>query len=732
MTARPSTSPRTVTVALVGNPNTGKTTLFNALSGLHQKVGNYPGVTVEKKEGTFRVGDTTVRLVDLPGTYSLAARSPDELLTVDLLLGEQSGEVRPDVILNIVDASNLERHSFLTSQLTDLGIPVVVAVNMLDMAAAQGKKLDLEKYSHALGVPVYGIEAHRKVGLDALKTALVQPVSLPASPLQFPAAFEQELQALQQQLPGPPHRAMVARLLIDRAGAVEERWLKRQPELASALHAARQRLEAAQCGVPQMEARTRYGYLRQALQHVSQQTGTTQSDYSTRLDRLLTHKFWGMLIFLGLLFVIFQSIFIGAEPAKALLDDGIKQLGTWCTGALETGPLKSLIEEGIFGGVGAVITFLPQILILFAFLCVLEDCGYMARAAYLMDKVMSKCGLSGKSFIPLLSSFACAIPGIMATRVIEDRRDRLATMIVAPLMSCSARLPVYSLLIGAFVPKDTRLGLWLPGIVLFALYMLGIGVAPLVAWCFKRTLLRGETPLFLLELPPYRWPSLGSVFYRMLERAWAFVRRAGTFILASMILVWALLYFPRTAPDGNRYDVQLEALKEQKEAAVKAGEQQEADNLEEQILKLQGQWKRNSYLGRLGYALEPVFRPLGWDWRIGTAALASFPAREIMVGVLGILFDVGEVEEEEQQTLARELQKAIWENEPQRKLFSLATALSILVFFALCCQCASTLAVIARESNSWFWPLITFIYMTVLAYVAAFVTYHISIGLGGG
>lgn len=738
MTAAPSTT-RTLTVALVGNPNTGKTTLFNALSGMHQKVGNYPGVTVEKKVGTFRVGDTIIHLIDLPGTYSLAARSMDEMVTVDLLLGHQPGEPKPDLILNIVDATNLERHSFLTSQLIDLGIPLIVAANMMDMAQTQGITVDAEKYRQAMGVTLFPIEAHRHVGLEQLKQALVQPETTPAPRMVFPQPFQDEVKllgTLLQELgasPGDTHDALLARILIDRQGASEERYKKRFPnKLETALSAARARLDAAQCSVPQVEARTRYQFLRRSLAQVAVQHGTPPTkSTSAWLDRLVTHRVWGLLIFLVILFVIFQSIFIGAEPAKSLLDQGIKLLGDWSTSWMSTGPLKSLIQDGLFAGVGGVVTFLPQILILFAFLSVLEDCGYMARAAFLMDKIMSRCGLSGKSFIPLLSSFACAIPGVMATRVIEARRDRLATMLVAPLMSCSARLPVYALLIGAFVPLNTVLGHALPGLVLFSLYMLGIIVAPLVAWAIKRTVLRGETPLFILELPPYRWPSLISVVRRMLERGWAFVYRAGTFILASMIIVWALLYFPRVDAQGQLYDQRLEVLNTQKEEATKADKKEAADAIDEQIKQVQGAWKRGSYLGRLGHFLEPALKPLGWDWRIGTAALASFPAREVMVGVLGILFDVGEAENDNNEPLGKQLQQATWDDEPGRPLFTLPTALSVMVFFALCCQCASTLAVIARESNSWRWPIFTFVYMTVLAYLAALVTFQLARWLGG-
>jgi ferrous iron transport protein B len=736
MTALPNASSKSLTVALVGNPNTGKTTLFNALSGLHQKVGNYPGVTVEKKVGTFKVNQTVIHLIDLPGTYSLAARSPDELVTVDLLLGQQPGEARPDLILNIVDASNLERHSFLTSQLMDLGIPVLVAANMMDMAAAQGITLDAEKYQQTMGLPIYPIEAHHGTGVETLKQALAKPLPVASKPLAFPEAFEQETRVVRLALGDlnaseqEAHPALVKRLLIDRQGAIEQRYLHKYPSLASALTASRQKLDEARCSVPQIEARTRYGMLRQAIASAIQHSGKTTQKRDSWIDRIVTHRVWGLLLFLAILFVIFQSIFIGAEPAKQLLDTGIKTLGQWCSSWLNSGPLKSLIEDGIFAGVGGVITFLPQILILFGFLAILEDCGYMARAAFLMDKIMSRCGLSGKSFIPLLSSFACAIPGVMATRVIEDRRDRLATMLVAPLMSCSARLPVYALLIGAFVPLNTLLGGWLPGLVLFGLYLIGIVVAPLVAWGLKRTMLRGETPLFVLELPPYRWPSSRSVVFRMLERGWAFIRRAGTFILASMIVVWALLYFPRTDGQGLIYPERIEKLDEKKSEAEKAGNKEAVDKLDEEMKQLQGEWKRHSWLGRVGQAMEPVFTPLGWDWRIGTAAIAAFPAREVMVGTLGILFDVGE-DDEDLKPLQQRLQEATWTGQPQRKLFNLATALSVMVFFALCCQCASTLAVIARESNSWSWPVFAFVYMTVLAYVAALATYHLSAWCGG-
>jgi len=733
---KPTLDQRVITVALVGNPNTGKTTLFNGLSGLHQKVGNYPGVTVEKKVGTVKRGATTLRLIDLPGTYSLAARSPDELVTVDLLLGQQPGEPRPDLILNIVDASNLERHLFLTTQLADLGIPIIVAVNMMDVANSAGVSLDLQGLSEAMQVTMVPVQAHRKIGLEALQQALLAQHPAPATKTAFPAAFQTERSRLEELLAawnGDEHDrdpAQVTRLLVDKQGAIEKRYAQRfGDKLRLALQESRTRLETAGCPVPQVEARTRYAFLRQhASPHINKRAATAKT-WTTRIDRVITHRFWGLLIFLGLLFVIFQSIFVVAEPLKNGMAEAIKWLGVLATSWLDIGPLQSLIQDGVFAGVGGVLTFLPQIVILFGFLAVLEDCGYMARAAFLMDKIMARCGLSGKSFIPLLSSFACAIPGVMATRVIEDRRDRLATILVAPLMSCAARLPVYTLMIAAFVPTDTALGTSLQGIVLFGMYLLGIVIAPLAALVFKRTILRGETPIFILELPPYKLPSVRSVLYRMFERGWAFVRRAGTFILATMIVIWALLYFPRTDERGRYYDERIAQLQEKSDAAREA--KQETGALEAELSHVQGEWKRNSYLGRFGRTVEPAFTPLGWDWRITTASLASFPAREVIVGVLGILFDLGDVEEEKTEPLAKQLQEASWEGGSGRKLFTLATALSVMVFFALCCQCASTLAVIRRETNSWRWPIFTFSYMTVLAYGGALLTYQIASRLGG-
>ena len=710
---------RTLTVALVGNPNTGKTTLFNALSGLRQRVGNYPGVTVEMKKGKARSGDRAFDMIDLPGTYSLAARSPDEMVAVDLLLGHCPGEPRPDVVLAIVDASNLDRHLYLVTQLLELGRPVVVALNMLDVAAGHGLKIDAELLSKKLGPPVVPIRANKSKGFDDLQRAVLDAAERPAAVNQpvFPKSFEAEVELLQKALGPDVEPFMLRRLLLDVGGSVERRLTEQfGPGVTERVGAARLRLAAAGCPVPLVEARTRFTWIKAITAECVARPAVRPVMWTDRLDRLLTHKVWGTLAFLGVMFLVFQSIFTWARPLMDLIAAGQDWLAAATKAGLPAGPLTSLLADGVIKGVGSVVVFLPQILILFFFIAMLEDCGYMARAAFLMDRLMARCGLSGKSFIPLLSSVACAVPGILATRVIENRRDRLATILVAPLMSCSARLPVYILLIGAFL--TTGWPWWLPGLTMFGLYAIGLVLAPLVALLLKRTLLRGETPVFVMELPTYKIPSIRTVLRRMGDAGWAFVRRAGTYILASMVLVWALLYCPWWDAEGRRYEDRI--------AAVGA----DTDDAK----AIQAEWKRNSLLGRFGQWIEPAVRPLGWDWRIGVAALASFPAREVVVGTLGIVYQAGDVESDKirdaswseagETDLGKALQSAKWDG-TDRQVFTVPTVLSLLVFFALCCQCASTLAVIRRETYSWRWPIVTFVYMTTLAYVAAFAVYQI-------
>ncbi len=745
---------KATTVALVGNPNTGKTTLFNALAGMRQRVGNYPGVTVETKKGQMSYQGQLFDLVDLPGTYSLAPRSPDEMVAVDLILGQQEGEPQPDVVVAIVDASNLERNLYLATQTLELGVPVVIALNMTDVAHGQGIRIDAERLSRQLGVRVVPIQANKRRGLNQLREAIaaaadsqgerekakgestdngsLSPFAFQPSPAKvgvpFPEAFEQEVQALHQSLNAEVPAFLVRRLLLDVGGYAEQRLTDRYGEgIQEQVRAARQRLSAAGCPVPAVEARTRYKWIREATAGCIQRPEQRPITWTDRLDRILTHRVWGTLVFLALMLIVFQSIFTWARPLMELISGGKDLLAGWLSDTLPPGPLTSLLVEGVLEGVGSVVVFLPQIVILFGFIAVLEDCGYMARAAFLMDKLMARCGLSGKSFIPMLSSVACAVPGIMATRVIENRRDRLATIMVAPLMSCSARLPVYILLIAAFLTEG--FAWWVPGVTMFAMYAIGLVVAPLVALLLKRTLLRGETPAFVMEMPLYKWPSARTVLRRMVDSCWAFLRRAGTLILSAMILVWGLMYFPRGDGQGSNYDVRIAKL----QAQAKSAEGEEEVRLQGAIDELKGQWKRQSLLGRMGHAIEPAVRPLGWDWRIGMAALASFPAREVVVGTLGIIYNQGKVDPDEireaekagETKLGKALQDATWDGDPSRKVFTVPVALSLMVFFALCCQCVSTLAVIRRETNSWRWPLFTFVYMTVLAYFGALVVYQV-------
>jgi ferrous iron transport protein B len=742
--------------ALIGNPNTGKTTLFNALSGLRQRVGNYPGVTVETKKGQMRCGGQTFELIDLPGTYSLSPRSPDEMVAVDVILGRQQGEARPDVVVSIVDASNLERNLYLTTQALELGVPVVVALNMIDVAVAQGIHIDVERLSRQLGVPVVAIQANKNKGLDALREAIAAAAKVesggwrvegcffpPPSTLHpplFPDAFERAINQLHQELGADVPEYLVRRLVLDVGGWTEKRLLSQLGEgIRLKVQEIRERLKQAGCPVPAIEARARYGWIREATAGCIQRPAQRTITWTDRIDRVLTHKFWGTLIFLAVMFLVFQTIFTWARPVMKGISDGKDALAELLRGQLPPGPFTNLLLDGVLEGVGAVVVFLPQILILFAFIAVLEDCGYMARAAFLMDKLMAHCGLSGKSFIPMLSSIACAVPGILATRVIENRRDRLATILVAPLMSCSARLPVYILLIGAFL-TGPGFAWWLPGLVMFAMYALGLVLAPLMALLLKRTLLRGETPVFVLEMPLYKLPSPRLVLRRMLDSGWAFLRRAGTLILASMIVVWALLYFPRGGvPEQPPYDVRLAAMQKELDDLKDKGEDEAAEAKEQQVNALTAEWKRQSYLGRMGKAIEPVVGPLGWDWKIGMAALASFPAREVVIGTLGIIYSAGKQNSDEireaanvaDTPLARRMQEARWDDDPARPVFTIPTALSLMVFFALCCQCASTLAVIRRETHSWRWPAFTFTYMTVLAYVGALAVYQVGRFLGG-
>jgi ferrous iron transport protein B len=603
---------------------------------------------------------------------------------------------------------------------------------MVDVAESKGMRLDVERLRANLGVPVVPVQANKQRGLNELQQAIVEAARVGkqgsyASPLPetFQAEVRQLLAEVAQRHAGLEFpRYLMERLVLD-TGYLEKAGLPGvDAGLRESLAAARARLTASGQSLAALETIARYQWVAGVTDGVVTRTAQPSGSLSDRLDRILTHRVYGVLVFIAIVLAMFLAVFRGAVWFMDGIEGTLGAVGERVAALLPPGPLQSLIVDGIIAGVGGVLVFLPQICILFFLIALLEDCGYMARAAYLMDRLMSRIGLSGKSFIPLLSSFACAVPGIMATRVIEDRRDRLVTILIAPLMSCSARLPVYTLLVTMFATSS-----WQFVLTVAALYLLGLLAAVVVALVLKRTLLPGETPAFVMELPSYKIPDLKVVLHRMVERGWEFVRRAGTLIFAVSILVWAAGYFPRnTGQVEGPFAARQAELAEQLDAArqtqpVDENRVAEIEAAQQAIdQEIAGAYIRDSYLGRMGRWIEPIVKPLGWDWRIGCAAIASFPAREVVVGTLGVIYNLGQ--DDGSDTLRETLRAARWDG-TDRPVFTYPTALSIMVFFALCAQCVSTLVVIRRETNSWRWPVFCFVYMTLLAYVAAFITYQV-------
>ena len=616
-------------IALVGTPNCGKTALFNALTGSRQKVANYAGVTVERKSGVLRTASGhRVDLIDLPGTYSLRGRSPDEDITRDVILGKLASESPPDFLLCVADATNLRVALRLVIELKRVHRPMLLVLNMIDIARRRGVDIDLDKLSAELGVPVVTSTAVRRGGIVDLLCRI-------------------------DEIAGKPTGAIA-----------ESDWTT---PAAADLRAAQREADRV---------------IRAAISEPAK-----PDTWTTRVDAVLLHPVWGMVALLLLLFVMFQAVFAWAEPAMELISQGFDALGALSAAVLPDGLLQSFIQNGVISGVGSVIVFLPQILILFLFILLLEDLGYMARAAFLMDRIMGGAGLHGRAFIPLLSSFACAIPGIMATRVIDNKRDRLTTIMVAPLMTCSARIPVYTLIIAAFVPNQPVLGvLGLQGLVMFGLYALGIFSALAVSFVANRFFWRDSaTPPFMLELPDYKLPQLRSVLMNLYQRAMAFLKRAGTTIFSMMVLIWFLASFPRP-PEGAT------------EPAIDFS-----------LAAMIGRW------------IEPVLAPIGFNWQISVALIPGMAAREVAVASLGTVYAIeggNEAAEQVGQMLAGQ--------------WSFATALAFLAWYVFAPQCASTLAVIKRETGGWRWVLITFFYMLSMAYLAAFVTYRVALALGCG
>ncbi|MBL9138058.1 MAG: ferrous iron transport protein B [Verrucomicrobiales bacterium] len=736
--ATPSAPSREFWVVLTGNPNCGKTTLFNALTGMHAKVGNYAGVTVERKEGRLRGTAPHLRfsILDLPGAYSLSPQSLDEEVARDVLFQRLPEVQPPSVVVVVVDASNLERNLYYATQVIELGYPTLIALNMVDVAHDVGMEIDAGALAERLGVPVISTVASRREGLDKIRAEIfrlahrsVEPRQDgvgPRSFLDLPEAFRlasTELAGLLKKL--FPDRAMRANseavlLLSDhQARSFSPVGTAYPAEVQRVVDAGRRQLQAAGIDWSSAVIEARYASVSEIHGAVVRDTAMAGETLSDRIDRVVTHRLAGPLIFIGLMFLMFQAIFTLAEWPMGWIESAVGGLGGWIGEAMPAGDLRNLMTDGVIAGVGAVLVFLPQILLLFLFLSLLEDTGYMARAAFLMDRLMSKVGLHGKSFIPLLSSFACAIPGIMATRTIETPKDRLVTILVAPLMSCSARLPVYTVLIAACIPSVVLLGfVRLSALTLLAMYLLGIVVAIGMAWLFKKTLLRGQAPLLIMELPPYKRPALRVVLRHMWDRSMLFLRRAGTVILVINMVLWVLATYPRdekreAAAAAARADAALLSNPAEREARLLAVEHQVAGE------RLQG-----SFAGFLGRTIEPFIEPLGFDWKIGIGIVSSFAAREVFVSTMSTVYSVGGADDSEEGTQGLVTVLKNQRREDGRPLYTPLTGVTLMIFYVFALQCVSTIAIVRRETNGWYWPIFQWAYMTALAWTFAFVTYQ--------
>ncbi len=655
-------------IALVGHPNAGKTTLFNSITGQNQKVGNYSGVTVSKKTGTFRTPHgVQMELIDLPGCYSLSPNSPDEAVTRDILLGDLQGENAPDLVLCVLDATNLERHLSLLIQVMDLGYPVIAALNKIDLAEGQGLRIDPATLSEDLGIPVVALSASTQRGLTQLKQSIRTPFP-PVAERRWKGSHEMEsaLSELEKTLtekefPRPAAHAL--QLLADQTYEISGIT---RPEIDS----------------EDSISKARFAYIQQTTENSVRRPDEAALQLTDKIDSIALHPLWGWAVFISLMFAVFWTLFTFASIPMDAIEGIIGALGDWVGGMMAEGDLRSLIVDGIIGGVGSVVVFIPQIVLLFFFIALLESSGYMARAAFLMDKFMSKAGLSGKAFLPLLSGYACAIPGIMATRTIPSAKERLATILILPWTSCAARLPVYLILVPLFIPSATAQTL-----TLFGIYALGTITALLAARLLKPRLGPSEPPQFLLELPPYHKPDIAYVIRIVVDRALAFLKKAGTIILGISILLW----FVNTYPKSDSEDPAVQ--------------------------------QQQSFMGIAGQAIEPVVRPLGWDARMGTAMLTSFAAREVFVSSLAISYSVDEESEDADGLLRDRLADAT--HPDGRKIFTPIVILSLLVFYIYALQCLPTTAVVKRETGSWKWALGQLGGMTLFAYIAALLVFQI-------
>jgi ferrous iron transport protein B len=694
---------KNINVALIGNPNTGKTSVFNALTGLNQKVGNYPGITVEKKHGSCRLDRVTkARILDLPGTYSLNASSMDESVVVELLLNKNDLDF-PDVAVVVTDVENLKRNLLLFTQIKDLEIPTVLVINMSDQMQRKGIKIDREKLEEKLNTKIVLVSTRKNSGVEELKQILVDYRSISTTPILDPISIDQNyFEGLSKAFPNQSLYKLWLVITQDVNFAKLERH--KVPDTAQFKTQSKSYLKKLQ----QRETIKRYQTINQILKETYQVNRNEATDLRSKLDNLLIHKFWGYIIFFMILLSIFQAIFDWSSVPMDFIDTSFAQLSEWTKTQMPAGILTDLLTEGVISGLGGIVIFIPQIAFLFLFISILEETGYMSRVVFLMDRSLRKFGLSGKSVVPLISGTACAIPAVMATRNIENWKERLITILVVPFTTCSARLPVYMILISLVVPNERLLGINYQGLTLMGLYLIGFLMAILSSSILNAFLKSPNKSYFVVEMPNYKLPLLKNVSLTVWEKTRSFVVEAGKIILAISILLWFMASFG----PGNNFS-NAEEIVSQKYASQSINEME----LENKIASFR---LENSYIGILGKSIEPLIRPLGYDWKIGIALISSFAAREVFVATLATIYSVeSDAEETIKSRMAGEIRS------DGSKLFNLATGISLMLFYAFAMQCMSTLAIVKKETNSWKWPMVQLFSMTVIAYLSAFIAYQI-------